>query len=99
LIKRLLRDRRLLVDCQACPRLAEALEQATWVNTRSPSGERVRGETYSKDGRFEHYLDALGYCLINAFPVVPAAPVAVLGGRPEPFANIAAIQRRYDGFS
>jgi hypothetical protein len=68
LIKRLLRDGRLVIDCHACPRLAEALEQAQWATTRGPEGDRIRGETYAKDGLHEHFLDALGYALVNIWP-------------------------------
>jgi hypothetical protein len=72
-IKKLLREDRLFIDCTACPRLAEALEQAQWVTTRDPTtGGKIRGETYAKDGRFEHYLDALGYALANIWPSVGA---------------------------
>lgn len=68
LIKRLLRDERLLIDCKACPRLAEAMEQAQWESKRGPDGQTIRGESYAKDGLHEHYLDALGYALINIWP-------------------------------
>jgi hypothetical protein len=69
LIKRLLREGRLLIDCTACPRLAEALEQAQWKTRRAPTGEVVPEDTYAKDGRYEHMLDALGYGLTNVWPV------------------------------
>lgn len=82
-IKRLLRDGRLVVDCAACPRLAEALEQAQWATTRAPTGERIRTETYAKDGVHEHYLDAVGYALANIWP--PAgAPAGSRGPTPPP---------------
>lgn len=68
LIKRLLREGRLLIDCTACPRLAEALEQAQWETRRAPTGEMIPGETYAKDGLHEHFLDALGYGLANVWP-------------------------------
>ena len=83
-IKQLLRDGRLLIDCQACPRLAEALEQAQWESRRGPSGERVRGETYAKDGLHEHYLDALGYALTNIWPADGPTSI-VAGGTPRPY--------------
>lgn len=78
LIKGLLRDTRLVVDCQACPRLAEAFEQAQWETKRGATGEKVRSETYSKDGYHEHFLDAAGYGLANVWPA--AGPVAVTRG-------------------
>ena len=84
LIKLLLRDGRLLVDCAACPRLAEALEQAQWESRRGPDGQTIRGETYAKDGTHEHYLDALGYALINIWP--PHGPLSVTAGAaPKPY--------------
>jgi hypothetical protein len=89
-IKQLLIDDRLVIDCAACPRLAEALEQAQWVTTRSPTGERIRGETYAKDGRFEHYLDALGYALANIWP-----PVGSPAGAPAPPAMRGPRSNRY----
>ena len=95
LIKVLLRDERLLIDCTACPRLAEAFEQAQWQTTRAQSGERIKLESYAK-GRHDHYLDALGYGLINALPPEGAGPpAAVLGGVPTPFGSIARARRRY----
>ena len=83
LIKRLLRDQRLFIDCKACPRLAEALEQAQWVTSRGPEGDRIRGETYAKDGHHEHFLDAVGYALTNIWP--PAGtPAGSKGATPKP---------------
>jgi hypothetical protein len=78
LIKRLLREGRLLIDCTACPRLAEALEQAIWKSKRAPNGEMVREDTYQKDGLHEHFLDALGYGLINVWPA--AGPMVMTQG-------------------
>jgi hypothetical protein len=89
LIKKLLREERLLVDCKACPRLAEALEQAQWESKRGPDGQTIRGETYAKDGLHEHYLDALGYALINVWPA-EGPPVVTAAAAPKPYAT-----RRY----
>jgi hypothetical protein len=84
LIKRLLRDGRLKIDCKACPRLAEALEQAQWESKRGPAGEMIRGETYAKDGLHEHYLDAVGYLLVNVWP--PHGPPSLTAGpAPKPY--------------
>ena len=95
LIKRLLRDGRLVVDCRACPRLAEALEQAQWVTTRAPDGSRIRGETYAKDGHHEHFLDALGYALVNIWP--PAgAPAASKGATPRKHRTTRYGQSEFD---
>lgn len=69
LVKTLLRDVRLLIDCTACPRLAEAFEQAQWESKRAPTGEMIRGETFQKDGYHEHFHDASGYGLANVWPV------------------------------
>ena len=84
LIKMLLRDGRLLIDCARCPRLAEALESAQWERKRGPDGQMIRGESYAKDGLHEHYLDALGYALVNIWP--PSGPLSVTaGGTPAPY--------------
>ena len=83
-IKQLLRDVRLVIDCQACPRLAEALEQSQWESRRGPTGEQIRGETYAKDGLHEHFLDAVGYGLVNVWP--PAGPPSLAAGpAPKPY--------------
>lgn len=68
-IQYLLREGRLFVNCDRCPRLAEALERAEWKR-RGLNGPFE--DTYRKDGRYEHPLDALGYLVINVFP--PFAP-------------------------
>ncbi len=65
----LLRQDRLFVDVDACPYLSSALEQAQWKTRRAPDGQMVREETQAKDGMWEHPIDALGYALINIFPV------------------------------
>lgn len=65
LIKSLLRDGRLVINHHRCPRLVEALEEAQWDRV---GGEGALRETYQKDGTFDHYLDSLGYALINVFP-------------------------------
>lgn len=84
LIKRLLRDGRLVIDCNACPRLADALEQAQWETRRSADGSRIRGESYAKDGLHEHYLDAVGYALVNIWPP-HGAPALTAGEAPRPY--------------
>jgi hypothetical protein len=95
LIKRLLREDRLKIDCKACPRLAEALESAQWDVKRGADGQMIQGETYSKDGTHEHYLDALGYLLVNVWP--PQGPPAVVGGgTPKPFRTGRYGQSEFD---
>lgn len=84
LIKQLLRDERLVIDCHACPRLAEALEQAQWESKRGAEGQRIRGESYAKDGVHEHVLDSLGYMLINLFPP-KGRPSGSAGQPPRPY--------------
>jgi len=78
LVKQLLRDSRLLIDCQRCPRLADAMEQAQWESKRAPTGERIRGESFQKDGFHEHFHDAAGYGLANVWPA--AGPVTISAG-------------------
>jgi hypothetical protein len=85
-VKTLLRQERLFVDCTACPRLAEAMEQAQWESKRGLTGERIRGESFAKDGYFEHFHDASGYGLANIWP-----PVGVPAGAP---ARTVRMQRR-----
>ena len=84
LIKKLLREDRLKIDCTACPRLADALEQAQWDRRRGPDGQVIRGETYAKDGFHEHYLDALGYGLTNIWPP-KGKPAGSGGAAPKPY--------------
>jgi hypothetical protein len=76
----LLENRRLLVNCSECPRLAQAFEQAQW-DSYAVGG--VVKDTYKKDGINDHSLDSLGYALINIFPptggvgAVAVAPVVL----------------------
>jgi hypothetical protein len=95
-MKRLLREDRVLVDCERCPRLAEALESVQGKVTRAEGGERTQAETYRKDGRHEHYLDAAGYLVANAFPSTDGIrPEGVFGGAPALFGGISGIRLRY----
>lgn len=84
LVKRLLRDGRLFIDCRACPRLAEALEQAQWDRRRGPDGQMIRGETFSKDGTHEHPLDSFSYLLTNVWPA-EGTPTLAAGPTPRPY--------------
>jgi hypothetical protein len=61
---------RLLVNCDRCPRLAEAFEQAEWDRV---SKDGVVKDTYRKDGLYDHALDGLGYLVINVFPPAGSA--------------------------
>jgi hypothetical protein len=83
-IKKLLRENRLTIDVEACPYLAEALEQAQWDKTGTVDKAVVR-ETYEKDGYYEHPLDALGYMLVNVFPSTgaPAGAAAATAASPK----------------
>lgn len=65
LIKRLLRDHRLIINAARCPMLVLALEQALWDRHGKDGPPK---ETYEKDGLYDHYLDALGYLLITVLP-------------------------------
>jgi hypothetical protein len=80
----LLRDGRLLIDCDACPRLAEAFEQAQWETRRGPEGNIIRLESQAKDGYFEHFVDAAGYGLATRWPAVGRTVLAA-GGTPPPY--------------
>lgn len=51
-------ERRLLVNDSACPQLANALEQQTWVDGKP---DKSRG--------IDHELDAFGYPIIYRFPI------------------------------
>jgi hypothetical protein len=85
LIKRLLKEGRLIIDPVRCPFLVEALEQAEWDMASVPhsdGGEKYAKETYRKDGYYEHPLDALGYLLINVFPPKGRAAGSRSGGPP-----------------
>lgn len=98
LIKQLLRDQRLIVDCDQCPRLAEAFEQAQWKRRRDETGGGwIRDDTYAKDGRYEHPLDALGYLIANLWP--PGGQLAIVAGGQGPgpgsFSAIAGQRQRY----
>ncbi len=72
LIQSLLENGRLLINPDRCPELALALEQAEWDHTALTGPPKL---TYKKDGRHEHALDAIGYALINIFPLNPGGLV------------------------
>lgn len=55
---------RLFVDCDACPNLAEALEQQTYKNGLP-----------DKSSGIDHVLDALGYLVSYMFPVRNRKPM------------------------
>lgn len=74
LIKKLLKANRLWISLD-CPRLLEALEKAQWKRRKGFQGTTIIEDTYEKDGKHEHPLDALGYALCRIFPPIAAAAV------------------------
>lgn len=84
IIKSLLLTGRFWVSAD-CPFLIDALEKAQW-KMRRIDGEFIREDTYRKDGKHEHPLDAVGYGVSRIFPPMIAAaidtetPVAVAVG-------------------
>jgi hypothetical protein len=73
IIKVLLRNDRLWISLD-CSDLLDALERAMWATRRAADGEIIKLDTYAKDGKYEHPLDAHGYALCQIFP-----PIAVAG--------------------
>lgn len=65
-IKELLREDRLYISREGCPYLIEAIEEAIWDTHAGIEG--APKETYKKDGKWDHHLDALGEALIRIFP-------------------------------
>jgi hypothetical protein len=76
LIKVVLKAERVWVSLD-CPRLIDALEQAPWKTMRSQAGETYQGDTYDKDGKHEHPLDAFGTALARIFPPIAVAAADV----------------------
>lgn len=94
-IKGMLKQGRLWISLD-CPDLIEALERAQWKKRRAPNGNMVREDTYAKDGKYEHPLDALGYALSRIWPPITAAAVSVGDGR-TPAATAVANTGSYSG--
>lgn len=69
-IKELLREDRLYIS-RECPDLIEAIEEAVWDVHVGIDG--APKETYKKDGKWDHHLDALGEALARIFPPQGAA--------------------------
>jgi hypothetical protein len=90
LIKVLLKASRLWISLD-CPDLLDALERAQWKMRRAPNGEMVREDTYAKDSKYEHPLDAVGTALARIFPPVAAAAVDTTPG------TLVAQQFAYSG--
>lgn len=95
IIKKLLRAGRLWISFN-CPDLIDALEKAQWKRRRGPNGTMIREDTYEKDGKHEHPLDAVGYALSRIFP--PIAPVAVDSSvGPAPAGNTGGVATHLSG--
>jgi hypothetical protein len=65
LVKSLLEQQRLWISRERCPGLIECLERAVWDKHGVDGALK---DTYKKDGKYDHHLDALGEALIRIFP-------------------------------
>jgi hypothetical protein len=65
LIKTLLEQQRLWISRDRCPYLIECLERAVWDRHGVDGALK---DTYKKDGKWDHHLDALGEALVRIFP-------------------------------
>jgi hypothetical protein len=61
----MLEQRRLWISRDRCPYLIECLERAVWDRVGVDGALK---DTYKKDGRWDHHLDALGEALVRLFP-------------------------------
>jgi hypothetical protein len=73
LIKVMLEQQRLWISRDRCPDLIECLERAVWDKHGVDGALK---DTYKKDGKWDHHLDALGEALIRIFP--PEGSVAAV---------------------
>lgn len=64
-VKVMLEQRRLWISRERCPGLIECLERAVWDKHGVDGALK---DTYKKDGKYDHHLDALGEALIRIFP-------------------------------
>lgn len=64
-IKVMLDQERLFISRDRCPDLIESLERAVWDRVGVDGAYK---DSYKKDGKYDHHLDALGEALVRLFP-------------------------------